>query len=131
MQSAFVDIGLERDAFLYITDFMEEQGDSADFESRELAQQPPRRCAMRAASAVKAAAANARRRRPHPLKKSQLPCRASPKVPTLVKRPVMAAAAGVAVAAVAADVVTTASAPRADPREAGSENGERRGERAA
>jgi ribonuclease G len=33
MQSAFVDIGLERDAFLYITDFMEEQGDSADFES--------------------------------------------------------------------------------------------------
>ncbi len=35
MQSAFVDIGLERDAFLYITDFMEEQGDSADFESTE------------------------------------------------------------------------------------------------
>ncbi len=33
MQSAFVDIGLERDAFLYITDFMEEQGDAADFES--------------------------------------------------------------------------------------------------
>jgi ribonuclease G len=33
MQSAFVDIGLERDAFLYITDFMEEQGDSADFEA--------------------------------------------------------------------------------------------------
>jgi ribonuclease E len=32
MQSAFVDVGLERDAFLYITDFMEEQGDSADFE---------------------------------------------------------------------------------------------------
>src|ERR1700744_587896 len=35
MQSAFVDIGLERDAFLYITDFMEEQGDAADFESGE------------------------------------------------------------------------------------------------
>jgi ribonuclease E len=33
MQSAFVDVGLERDAFLYITDFMEEQGDSADFEA--------------------------------------------------------------------------------------------------
>ena len=33
MQSAFVDIGLERDAFLYVTDFMEEAGDSADFES--------------------------------------------------------------------------------------------------
>ncbi len=35
MQSAFVDVGLERDAFLYITDFMEEQGESADFESGE------------------------------------------------------------------------------------------------
>ncbi len=33
MQSAFVDVGLERDAFLYITDFMEEQGESADFDS--------------------------------------------------------------------------------------------------
>ncbi len=34
MQSSFVDIGLERDAFLYITDFMEEEaGESADFES--------------------------------------------------------------------------------------------------
>jgi ribonuclease G len=33
MQSSFVDIGLERDAFLYITDFMEEVGDSADFEA--------------------------------------------------------------------------------------------------
>ena len=35
MQSAFVDVGLERDAFLYITDFMEEQGESADFEGGE------------------------------------------------------------------------------------------------
>ena len=33
MQSSFVDIGLERDAFLYITDFMEEAGDAADFDS--------------------------------------------------------------------------------------------------
>ena len=33
MQSSFVDIGLERDAFLYITDFMEEAGDSADFDA--------------------------------------------------------------------------------------------------
>ncbi|HEY0796164.1 MAG TPA: Rne/Rng family ribonuclease [Acidisarcina sp.] len=32
MQSAFVEVGLERDAFLYVTDFLEEQGDSADFE---------------------------------------------------------------------------------------------------
>src|SRR4029077_5370803 len=33
MQSSFVDIGLEPDAFLYITDFMEEAGDSADFDT--------------------------------------------------------------------------------------------------
>ncbi len=32
MQSAFVDVGLERDAFLYVTDFLDEQEDSADFE---------------------------------------------------------------------------------------------------
>ncbi len=35
MQSAFVDVGLERDAFLYITDFMEEAGDTADFDSAD------------------------------------------------------------------------------------------------
>src|SRR5258705_1416486 len=33
MQSAFVDIGLERDAFLYVTDFLEEQEDQEDFEA--------------------------------------------------------------------------------------------------
>jgi ribonuclease G len=33
MQSAFVDIGLERDAFLYVTDFLEEQEDQEEFES--------------------------------------------------------------------------------------------------
>jgi len=32
MQSAFVDIGLERDAFLYVTDFMEEAEDEEGFE---------------------------------------------------------------------------------------------------
>ena len=43
MQSSFVDIGLERDAFLYITDFMEEAGDSADFEaSANLGDHAPR-----------------------------------------------------------------------------------------
>ena len=55
MQSAFVDLGLERDAFLYVTDFMEEQEDSSDFERipgggeearsaqpRELQNRPPR-----------------------------------------------------------------------------------------
>jgi ribonuclease G len=33
MQSSFVDIGLERDAFLYITDFMEEAEDPAEFDA--------------------------------------------------------------------------------------------------
>jgi ribonuclease E len=42
MQSSFVDIGLERDAFLYITDFMEEAGDSADFETNGDHGRPPR-----------------------------------------------------------------------------------------
>jgi ribonuclease E len=42
MQSSFVDIGLERDAFLYITDFMEEAGDSADFEGASNSSSEPR-----------------------------------------------------------------------------------------
>ncbi len=42
MQSSFVDIGLERDAFLYITDFMEEAGDSADFDSHADSGRAPR-----------------------------------------------------------------------------------------
>src|SRR5438874_612821 len=47
MQSAFVDIGLERDAFLYVTDFLEEQEDQEEFEhavnrAHSDAQQPPR-----------------------------------------------------------------------------------------
>jgi ribonuclease G len=33
MQSSFVDIGLERDAFLYITDFMEEAEDPSEFDA--------------------------------------------------------------------------------------------------
>ena len=33
MQSAFVDIGLERDAFLYITDFLEETADPEEFDT--------------------------------------------------------------------------------------------------
>ncbi len=35
MQSAFVDLGLERDAFLYVTDFLEEQEESEEFEGGE------------------------------------------------------------------------------------------------
>jgi ribonuclease G len=42
MQSSFVDIGLERDAFLYITDFMEEAGDSAEFDHGDAAPRAPR-----------------------------------------------------------------------------------------
>ena len=33
MQSAFVEVGLERDAFLYVTDFLEEVEDSEEFET--------------------------------------------------------------------------------------------------
>src|ERR1700739_3093799 len=43
MQSAFVDIGLERDAFLYVTDFLEEQEDSEEFERTSLSAGPSRR----------------------------------------------------------------------------------------
>ena len=32
MQSAFVDVGLERDAFLYVTDFLEETEDQEEFD---------------------------------------------------------------------------------------------------
>ncbi len=41
MQSAFVELGLERDAFLYVTDFLEEQEDSEDF--TEVQQGEPRK----------------------------------------------------------------------------------------
>src|ERR671931_2371667 len=33
MQSAFVDIGLERDAFLYVSDFMEQQDEEGEIET--------------------------------------------------------------------------------------------------
>ena len=42
MQSSFVDIGLERDAFLYITDFMEEAPDPEEFDTVSSADRPPR-----------------------------------------------------------------------------------------
>src|ERR1700749_2727959 len=54
MQSAFVDLGLKRDAFLYVTDFLEEQEDSADFERiggpQQQQQREPRREAQPARS---------------------------------------------------------------------------------
>ena len=43
MQSAFVDVGLERDAFLYVTDFLEEQEEGADFDTANGSGQRPRR----------------------------------------------------------------------------------------
>ena len=42
MQSSFVDIGLERDAFLYITDFMEEAPDPEEFDTAATGDRPPR-----------------------------------------------------------------------------------------
>ena len=42
MQSSFVDIGLERDAFLYITDFMEETPDPDEFDTISTGDRTPR-----------------------------------------------------------------------------------------
>ncbi len=42
MQSSFVDIGLERDAFLYITDFMEETPDGEEFDTAPTGDRAPR-----------------------------------------------------------------------------------------
>ena len=42
MQSSFVDIGLERDAFLYITDFMEETPDPEEFDTVSTGDRAPR-----------------------------------------------------------------------------------------
>jgi ribonuclease E len=42
MQSSFVDIGLERDAFLYITDFMEETPDPEEFDTISTGDRTPR-----------------------------------------------------------------------------------------
>jgi Ribonuclease G/E len=46
MQSAFVDVGLERDAFLYVTDFLEledqEETDELEKAASTGANQPPR-----------------------------------------------------------------------------------------
>jgi Rne/Rng family ribonuclease len=60
MQSAFVDIGLERDAFLYVTDFLEEQEDSEDFERlpapRQQQQQAPQQRQQSSSPAPVAAA---------------------------------------------------------------------------
>jgi len=42
MQSSFVDIGLERDAFLYITDFLEETPDAEEFDTAPAGDRTPR-----------------------------------------------------------------------------------------
>lgn len=65
MQSSFVDVGLERDAFLYVTDFMEEQGDAADFETdgggRRTSPQAPREGQREAAGSAPSAPREASR----------------------------------------------------------------------
>src|SRR6201994_3285980 len=43
MQSSFVDIGLERDAFLYVTDFLEEGMDTSEFDTSAGGGQRPER----------------------------------------------------------------------------------------
>ena len=48
MQSAFVDIGLERDAFLYVTDFLEEQDAEEDVETEPVPSAPRQRYESRA-----------------------------------------------------------------------------------
>jgi ribonuclease E len=51
MQSSFVDIGLERDAFLYITDFLEEAPDSEEFDTTPHGERSPRTIEAEAGSA--------------------------------------------------------------------------------
>ncbi len=69
MQSSFVDVGLERDAFLYVTDFLEDQEDSEDYETssaggspRRAAERPAAEDAAVPAPAVAAAAGDEQRR---------------------------------------------------------------------
>jgi ribonuclease E len=57
MQSSFVDIGLERDAFLYITDFMEEAPDSAEFDTTSHGEQGTRAPKVNAAPRTEEAVA--------------------------------------------------------------------------
>src|SRR5512139_2468884 len=45
MQSAFVDLGLERDTFLYVSDFFEEHGDEIDSVTEKPARDVSRRSA--------------------------------------------------------------------------------------
>jgi Rne/Rng family ribonuclease len=57
MQSAFVDIGLERDAFLYVTDFLEEQEDQEDFEQVSDRGEPQQRSSQATSSSAEPKAA--------------------------------------------------------------------------
>ena len=77
MQSAFVDVGLERDAFLYVTDFLEEQEDSADFERvggaprREKNGEGRRRAAARGSRATRKPQPRAKESRQRPAAQDQ------------------------------------------------------------
>ncbi len=120
MQSAFVDIGLERDAFLYITDFMEEQGETADFESQSSRTERGERREGRERSEGRERGEGRRRERQPAqatvTEEKPSPCRASRNLQMPAKRPAMAAGVGADAADAAVDVVTMASAPRGDPR---------------
>jgi ribonuclease G len=58
MQSAFVDVGLERDAFLYVTDFLEDQPDGEEYETTSAGNgRRPERTEKQTSSAVERPAA--------------------------------------------------------------------------
>jgi Rne/Rng family ribonuclease len=56
MQSAFVDVGLERDAFLYVTDFLEEQDEDEEVETEPVPRPPRERFEPRQAEPPSASA---------------------------------------------------------------------------
>src|SRR5215213_11560673 len=68
MQSAFVDIGLERDAFLYVSDFTEFMEDEEEFDFKEVAEEPR-------AESARPASARAESARPEPARPEPSPSR--------------------------------------------------------
>src|SRR6185436_6345092 len=81
MQSAFVDIGLERDAFLYVSDFTEfmEEEDEIDFKPGDEAQPAPR---------IDDRGRRDPRRRPEPMAAGSRPAPQRPRIDGPEERPV-------------------------------------------
>jgi len=76
MQSAFVDIGLERDAFLYVSDFMEvEEGDEVEEvpTSRQVFSEPPTQALPQPRAEVHTERVHAEREEPVPASENQPP----------------------------------------------------------